>query len=106
MTANSVAWVVGAAFAGALLGGVFFFGLYWTIRRGLVARQPAAWFLVSLIVRTASVMLGFYWVGGGRWERLLACGCGFLIARFVAGRWVSASPVQVESGTAEARRAS
>ena len=27
--------------AGTLLGGVFYGGLWWTVRRGLLSRQPA-----------------------------------------------------------------
>ena len=34
--------------AGALLGSVFFGGLWWTVRRGVLSTQPALWFFGSL----------------------------------------------------------
>ena len=72
-----------AAFAGLLLGAIFFGGLWWTVHRGLVAKQPALWFLGSFLIRTSVVMFGFYFAGGGQWPRLLSCLLGFIVARFV-----------------------
>ncbi len=77
-----VTWILAAA-AGALLGLFFFGGLWWTIRRGLISKTPALWFLGSLLFRTAVVTAGFYFVTGGKWDRILACLPGFVIARFV-----------------------
>jgi len=85
-----------AAMAGALLGGVFYGGLWWTVRRGLLSRQPAAWFLTSLVVRTAIALLGFYAVFGGDWHRLMACLAGFVIARVLVMRLTRAVPVPAE----------
>ena len=78
-----LAWVAGAA-----LGVVFFGGLWWTVRRGVTARQPALWFFASLLLRMAIVLSGFYLVSGGQWQRLLACLLGFVIARFLLVRMV------------------
>jgi F1F0 ATPase subunit 2 len=75
-----LAW---AFFAGVLLGTIFFGGLWWTIRKGLSSRQPALWFLGSLLLRMSITLVGFYFVSGGHWERLLLCLLGFVIARFV-----------------------
>jgi F1F0 ATPase subunit 2 len=69
--------------AGALLGIFFFGGLWWTIRKGLASRSPALWFLGSIVIRTAVVVAGFYFVSGGAWDRILACLLGFIVARFV-----------------------
>jgi len=71
--------------AGVLLGGFFFFGLLWTIRRFLSSRQPALWMLGSLLLRTGVVLAGFYYVSAGQWERMLLCLVGFLVARL----WVT-----------------
>lgn len=78
-----LAWAAGVA-----LGGVFFGGLWWTVRKGVTARQPALWFLASLLLRMAVVLAGFYLVSGGEWRRLLACLFGFVIARFLLVRMV------------------
>ncbi len=77
--------------AGVALGMMFFGGLWWTIRKGVVSPRPAVWFLGSLVVRMALVMAGVYLVAGNRWERLLACLVGFILARLVVtwltGKW-------------------
>ncbi len=72
-----------AGAAGAALGGVFFGGLWWTVRKGVLSPHPVLWFLGSLLVRMSIVLVGFYFVGGGQWERLLVCLLGFGMARFV-----------------------
>jgi F1F0 ATPase subunit 2 len=77
-----------AAVAGLSLGGIFFGGLWWTIRNGMTAKQPGLWFLSSLIVRMAIVMAGFYFAGGGQWQRLLSCLIGFIAARSIVVRLV------------------
>ena len=70
-----------AAFCGVLLGGVFFGGLWWTVRRGILSAAPALWFLGSLLIRVTLALAGFYAVSQGGWIRLVACLLGFLVAR-------------------------
>lgn len=72
--------------AGLLLGAIFFGGLWWTVRKGISAKQPALWFFGSLVVRMGIVLPGFYFVGHGHWERLVVCLLGFVIARFMVTR--------------------
>lgn len=75
------------AFAlGAILGGMFFGGLRWTIARGIRSRYAALWFLFSLLARISAAMLGFYLVGRGSWEKLAACLAGFVLARMLVTR--------------------
>ncbi len=78
-----------AAFAGAALGVFFFFGLYATVRRGLASTNPAAWFLASLLARTAVVLAGFYVAAQGHWTRLAACTLGFVVARMFVVKYVA-----------------
>jgi F1F0 ATPase subunit 2 len=73
-----LAWV-----AGVLLGAVFFGGLCWTVRQGVVSRRPALWFSGSLLLRMSMALAGFYGVSGGHWERLLLCLLGFIMGRLV-----------------------
>jgi F1F0 ATPase subunit 2 len=75
-----------AAVIGVLLGGVFFGGLRWTVRRGVISSAPALWFSGSLLIRTAMALAGFYLVSRAEWLRLPACMLGFLFARFVIVR--------------------
>ena len=69
-----------------LLGTIFFGGLWWTVRKGVLSEQPALWFFGSLLLRMSIVLAGFYFVSGGHWERLLLCLAGFVIARLVVTR--------------------
>ena len=77
-----------ALVAGVLLGGFFFGGLWWTVRKAVSSRQPALWFLGSMLLRTCIVLSGFYFVSGGDWKRLLASLLGFIIARLVVTRLI------------------
>jgi F1F0 ATPase subunit 2 len=72
-----------AVVAGGLLGGVFFGGLWWTVRRGVSSSRPALWFLGSMLVRMGIVLGGFYFVGRDDWQRLVAAVLGFIVARFL-----------------------
>lgn len=86
------AFVLLAAAIGALLGAVFYGGLYWTVSRGLASKHPALWFLLSLLVRVAIVLLGFYFVlslsipGSVPSLRLISCLVAFTVAGLTI-RW-------------------
>jgi F1F0 ATPase subunit 2 len=67
--------------AGILLGTFFFGGLWWTVRLGVLSRHPALWFFGSMLLRTCIVVLGFYYILGDDWKRLLAGLLGFIVAR-------------------------
>ena len=86
MRIDEAAPLLFAGLAGGALGAFFFGGLWWTLRRGLSSGRPALWHLASLLLRMAVTLLGFYAIGGGRWERLLACLLGFVMARMVVTR--------------------
>lgn len=75
--------------AGLLLGVFFFGGLLWSVRRGLSVARPWLWFLVSWLVRMSVVLVGFYLLSDGRWQRLVICAAGFLVSRFVVMRLAS-----------------
>ena len=72
--------------AGAMLGAIFFGGLWWTVRKGVSSPQPALWFFSSLWLRMSMALTGFYFVGRGNWDRLVACLIGFVMARFAVTR--------------------
>jgi F1F0 ATPase subunit 2 len=81
-----------ALLAGTALGASFFGGLWWTVRHGASADNPALWFGLSLLTRTALVLAGFYLVGGAQWPRMLACLAGFFAARLLVLRWTRPMP--------------
>lgn len=78
--------LVFALIAGLMFGAIFFGGLLWTVRKGVSAKHPALWFMVSMVLRTGIVVTGFYFVLGDDWRRLLAGLFGFIVARSVVIR--------------------
>ena len=76
--------IIVALSSGIALGLFFFIGLLWTVQKGLVSSRPALWFMGSLLLRSAVVLCGFYFVAGSDWKRMTACLLGFVTARFIA----------------------
>ena len=94
-----------ALVAGILLGAIFFGGLWWTVLKGVAAKNAALWFLGSLLLRMAIVLAGFYFVGRGDWQRLVTCLLGFIIARFIVMRLTRTPSEHTRSKTKEAGHA-
>lgn len=78
---SDIGLIVGALSCGMALGTVFFGGLWWTIRRGLVATNPAMWFGLSALLRMAVAVSGLYFCARLGLPSLIACLCGLLAAR-------------------------
>jgi F1F0 ATPase subunit 2 len=80
--------LAGDLLAGIFLGTFFFGGLWWTIQM----RSPSQWsgllFSVSLLLRMAVAVSGFYLVSHGDWRKLVACVAGFLLARIAVTRLI------------------
>jgi len=70
--------------AGLGIGGFYFAGLWWTVRRLPLVRRPAAWVLGSFVVRAGLSLLGFYGVLQGGWPMLAASLAGFILVRLAA----------------------
>ena len=100
---NNFVLLAFALVAGLVLGAIFFGGLWWTVRKGVSSKHPALWFLGSMLLRMSSVLVGFYFVGRGDWERLVVCLLGFIIARFIVMR-LTRTPV--ENSNSQAKEAS
>jgi F1F0 ATPase subunit 2 len=83
------AWV-----AGAVLGAIFFGGLWWTVRKCASSRRPALWFVGSLLLRMGIAVGGFYLVFAGDWKRLIACLAGFVMARLMVTWLTRPSPAR------------
>ena len=87
---NDAMTLVLAVLAGLVLGGFFFGGLWWTVKRSMVSTQPALLIMGSYLGRIAIAVGGFYLALQGGWHSLLACMGGFLIARVLVTRIVAA----------------
>jgi F1F0 ATPase subunit 2 len=77
---------------GLLLGAAFFGGLWWTVRAVVLSGRPPIWLAGGLALRTGIVLAGFYLVGRGDWQRLVACLVGFLVARVLATTMTRLAP--------------
>lgn len=66
---------------GVALGILFFGSLWWTTKQMHRFQYPALWFITGFILRTSTVLIGIYWISDGRWQGLIACCVGFLVAR-------------------------
>ena len=91
---------------GLFLGGFFYGGLWWTVRRGISSGRAAQWFLASLLLRMGGALAGFYLVAGGHWQRLLLCLLGFVVARIAVTRQTRPPGESRPRRAAEGRHAS
>lgn len=66
---------------GALLGALYFGGLWLTLRQLPRLNHPMLWLLISTITRLGLVLAAFYLVSQDQWQRLLACLAGFIAVR-------------------------
>ena len=80
-----------AGLAGAALGFFFFGGLWLTVRALPRSQSPALLMLGSFVIRIGATVAGFYFVMDGRWERMLACMVGLLLARTILVNWYKPS---------------
>lgn len=83
---NELLSLVPALITGIALGGIFFGGLWWTVRKCVSAGQPALWIFGSGLLRMTGALAGFYLIADGHWERLLAALLGFVTARVIVTR--------------------
>ena len=77
-----------------MFGAIFFGGLLWTVHKGVSAKHPAFWFLGSMLLRTCIVVLGFYFILGNSWQRLVAGLLGFIFARLIVIRFTRVAQQQ------------
>lgn len=83
MTMSDILYMILAFIAGMALGMFFFGGLWFTVKKAINAKTPAIWFFISFFLRVIVVLIGFYYISQGGWQRLIISVIGFIIARFV-----------------------
>lgn len=77
-----LAWLVSAA-GGVALGAFYYAGLWWTVSRLPRSRAPALLNFGSFFLRTTVVLVGFFALMAGRWERLALALAGLILSRQV-----------------------
>lgn len=95
--------ILAAALAGALLGGLYFGGLWLTIERVQRSKRPGFLLFISFLIRLGLVMAGFYLVAGGDLGRLVACLAAFLVTRWLFIKWLQPGPKNRSDAVGQAK---
>lgn len=84
---NENLFMIVALLTGVVIGGIFFGGLWFTVKKGVTSKIPALWFLGSFVLRMGVVLLGYYLIlQNGSWQNGFICLIGFIAARFIVIR--------------------
>jgi F1F0 ATPase subunit 2 len=95
---NELLALIASAIFGGLLGLVFFWGLWATVRRLNEARHPAIWMLGSLLLRFGFILAGFLLLTRyGGWEHLLIAAAGFTLPRIFIAHRMQTTQIHEES---------
>jgi len=46
--------------AGLGIGALYFVGLWWTVKKTMTATTPGLWVVISLLLRVATALAGFF----------------------------------------------
>ncbi len=85
------------AFVGGLVLGILFFGGLWlTVKKAVTVKVPALWFSLSFLLRVGITLLGFYYISMGKWQQMLFCLVGFILARLIIIRLTKADEIKQE----------
>lgn len=74
---------------GLVLAAGYMAALWGSVRAVAQSGRSLAWLLVGSVMRIAVLLVLFYLIMDGHWERLLACLAGFVMVRFAVTRWAS-----------------
>ncbi len=88
MTSKEILFLTLPFAGGFSLGVLFFAGLWWTVRKGMVLKSPAPLFLGSFLLRTITVLVGFYFIINVNWQSMTLYFIGFIVGRITVNRYV------------------
>lgn len=84
---SEILYMILVFITGIVLGLFFFGGLWFTIKKAVLAKTPAVWFFTSFFLRVGVVMIGFYYIIQGGWELIISSLIGFIVARFLVTKF-------------------
>ncbi len=89
---NGTYYIVFAFAVGMALGAFFSLNLWSSVQR--MTDEETPWYILygSFMLRISVVLLGFYLVMDGHWERMMAALAGFVLMREILVRWLGKSP--------------
>jgi F1F0 ATPase subunit 2 len=86
-------WYLIFAFAvGMALGAFFSLNLWTTVRKMTDEQTPWHIMYGNFVLRMSAVVIGFYLVMAGRWERMIATLLGFVVMREILVRYLGRKP--------------
>ena len=85
-------YLILAFMTGMALGAFFSLNLWSSVRRMTDEQTPWYFMYGSFMLRMLVVVLGFYLVMAGRWERLVAAFLGFVLVREIMVRRLGRKP--------------
>lgn len=95
---NEATGLIAAFAAGAVLGLMFFWGLWLTVDGLGQTRRPALWTLGSLLLRFTLALAGFYLLARyAGWQHLVAAAAGFTLTRILLVHRLSLRQPHTES---------
>ncbi|WP_367754238.1 ATP synthase subunit I [Flavobacterium sp. WC2430] len=80
---NDVLQLFFAFTLGIILGGLFFAGLWFTVKKAVQSTIPLVWFGLSFLIRVFILLFGFYSISHTSYPKLIACLLGFITARII-----------------------
>jgi len=90
---------------GAILGFIYFFGLWVTLKRLPQQKNPGLLMLFSLIGRLALVLSGFYFIMlFTGWQGLLAALLGLTLVRIILKRRLGPEPISTIQDTRKGKQ--
>ena len=89
---------------GIAIGGIYFAGLWETVRRLPDAKRPVRRMTLSFALRAALALAGFRLALQGGWESLSAAILGFLAMREILLRRIGNTSYGIMGGTADGSR--
>jgi len=83
---NETILLILALAGGMALGAFYFMNLWKTVKKVTDENRQGMGLVMDFFIRTGVVLVGFYIIMSGRWERIVVAICGFIIMREILKR--------------------